>query len=92
MIDLKLLQKDFENVSAALMRKKVSPELIDELKARNEALKTAKAAFEEVQAAQNEMSRLFPQYKKEGKDVSELKAKLDAARSREPDSQARTSS
>jgi seryl-tRNA synthetase len=82
MIDLKLLQKDFENVSAALMRKKVSPELIDELKARNEALKTAKAAFEEVQAAQNEMSRLFPQYKKEGKDVSELKAKLDANKAR----------
>ncbi|MBD3801147.1 MAG: serine--tRNA ligase [Campylobacterales bacterium] len=82
MIDLKLLQKDFENVSAALMRKKVSPELIDELKARNEALKTAKAAFEEAQAAQNEMSRLFPQYKKEGKDVSELKAKLDANKAR----------
>ncbi|WP_416768544.1 serine--tRNA ligase [Sulfurimonas sp. ST-25] len=82
MIDLKLLQKDFENVSAALMRKKVSPELIGELKARNEALKTAKAAFEEVQAAQNEMSRLFPQYKKEGKDISELKAKLDANKAR----------
>jgi len=78
MIDLKLLQKDFENVSAALMRKKVSPALIDELRTRNEALKKAKLAFEEAQAAQNEMSRLFPQYKKEGKDVGELKAKLDA--------------
>ncbi|WP_345969693.1 serine--tRNA ligase [Sulfurimonas sp. HSL1-6] len=78
MIDLKLLQKDFENVSAALMRKKVSPDLIDELRTRNEALKKAKVAFEEVQAAQNEMSRLFGQYKKEGKDIAELKAKVDA--------------
>ncbi|WP_345985006.1 serine--tRNA ligase [Sulfurimonas sp. HSL-1656] len=82
MIDLKLLQKDFENVSAALMRKKVSPELIDELKARNEELKTAKVAFEEAQAEQNQMSKLFPQYKKEGKDVGELKAKLDANKAR----------
>ncbi|UFS62025.1 serine--tRNA ligase [Sulfurimonas sp. HSL-3221] len=78
MIDLKLLQKDFENVSAALMRKKVSPDLIEELRTRNEALKKAKVAFEEVQAAQNEMSRLFGQYKKEGKDIAELKEKVDA--------------
>ncbi len=82
MIDLKLLQKDFDNVSAALMRKKVSPELIDALKTRNETLKAAKIAFEEAQAEQNQMSKLFPQYKKEGKDVAELKAKLDANKAR----------
>jgi len=82
MIDLKLLQKDFEGVSAALTRKKVSPELIEALKTRNEALKQAKVAFEEVQAAQNEMSRLFGQSKKEGKDITELKAKLDANKAR----------
>lgn len=78
MIDLKLLQKDFEGVSAALKRKKVSPDMIDELSTRNEMLKKAKFAFEEAQAAQNEMSRLFGQYKKEGKDIGELKAKVDA--------------
>jgi len=78
MIDLKLLQKDFDGVSAALVRKNVSPELIEELKTRNETLKQAKVAFEEAQAAQNEMSRLFPQYKKEGKDIAGLKAELDA--------------
>ena len=82
MIDLKLLQKDFEGVSAALTRKKVSAELIEALKTRNETLKQAKVAFEEVQAAQNEMSRLFGQYKKEGKDITELKAKLDANKAR----------
>jgi len=78
MIDLKLLQKDFEGVSAALKRKKVSPDMIDELSTRNEMLKKAKFAFEEAQATQNEMSRLFGQYKKEGKDIGELKAKVDA--------------
>lgn len=78
MIDLKLLQKDFDGVRAALLRKNVSPELLDELKRRNETLKNAKTAFEEAQAEQNQMSRLFGQYKKEGKDVAELKAKVDA--------------
>ncbi len=78
MIDLKLLQKDFDGVSAALARKKVSPELIAELKTASEAMKKAKAEFEEAQARQNEMSKLFGVYKKEGKDIGELKAKVDA--------------
>ena len=78
MIDLKLLQKDFETMSKALARKGVSVELLDELKTKNETLKKAKAAFEEAQAAQNEMSKLFGVYKREGKDINELKAKVDA--------------
>ena len=78
MIDLKRLQKDFEGVSAALARKQVSSTVIDELKTLNESLKKAKLAFEEAQAEQNSMSKLFPQYKKEGKDITELKATLDA--------------
>ena len=78
MIDLKLLQKDFETMSKALARKGVSVALLDELKTKNEALKKAKAAFEEAQAAQNEMSKLFGVYKREGRDISELKAKVDA--------------
>ena len=82
MIDLKLLQKDFDGVRAALMRKNVNSDLLDELKERNEALKNAKTAFEEAQAAQNQMSRLFGQYKKEGKDIAELKAKVDANKAR----------
>jgi len=77
MIDLKLLQKDFEEVRAALLRKGVSPELLDELKARNENLKETKAAFETAQAEQNQMSKLFGQYMREGRDTAELKAKVD---------------
>ncbi len=78
MIDLKLLQKDFKNVSAKLTRKGVSQELLDDLKNKNEELKIAKTDFESLQALQNSMSKEFGVYKREGKDISELKAKVDA--------------
>ncbi len=78
MIDLKLLQKDFDGVSAKLMRKGVSEELLNELKTKNEELKVAKQGFEKLQALQNSMSKEFGIYKREGKDISELKAKVDA--------------
>ena len=77
MIDLKLLQKDFENVSTQLKRKGVDEELLADLKAKNEALKEAKIAYEAAQAAQNEMSKLFGAYMREKKDVTELKSKVD---------------
>ena len=80
MIDLKLLQKDFDATAASLKRKKVDSELITSLKTANEALKTAKLTFESAQAAQNERSRLFGQYKKEGKNTDELKIEVDAAK------------
>ena len=78
MIDLKLLQKDFDNVSAQLQRKGVSAETMEAIKSKNEALKKAKMAFESAQADQNAMSKLFGVYKREGKDIAELKAKVDA--------------
>lgn len=78
MIDVKLLQKNFDETATALMRKKVSSEIIAELKSANEALKTAKLAYETLQAKQNELSKLFGQYKKEGKSTDELKIEVDA--------------
>ncbi len=78
MIDLKLLQKDFDGTAAALKRKKVDGELIDSLKTANETLKSAKASYENAQAKQNELSKLFGQYKKEGKSTDDLKAEVDA--------------
>ena len=77
MIDLKLLQKDFDTVSKKLVRKGVDATLLEELKLKNEHLKSAKQAYETLQAAQNAMSKEFPIYKKEGRDIAELKAKLD---------------
>ena len=78
MIDLKLLQKDFETIKKKLMRKGVDATLLEKLKTRNEELKVAKAEFETLQAAQNAMSKEFGVYKREGKDISELKARVDA--------------
>ena len=77
MIDLKLLQKEFNTVSKKLMRKGVDAALIEELKTKNEELKAAKAVYENLQAAQNAMSKEFGVYKREGKDISELKARVD---------------
>ncbi|MDY0117575.1 MAG: serine--tRNA ligase [Sulfurimonadaceae bacterium] len=78
MIDLKLLQKEFETMSAKLTRKGVNASLLEELRSKNTILKEAKAAFETLQAAQNAMSKEFGIYKQQGKDVAELKAKVDA--------------
>jgi len=77
LIDLKLLQKDFETISKKLTRKGVDAKLLEDLKAKNEHLKLAKHDYETLQAAQNAMSKEFPIYKKEGRDIGELKAKLD---------------
>lgn len=77
MIDLKLLQKDFDGVKAKLIRKGVEAKLIETLRIKNEELKEAKAGFETLQAAQNAMSKEFGIYMREKKDVTELKAKVD---------------
>jgi len=78
MIDLKLLQKDFDEVSKKLARKGVDTSIMESLKTKNEELKVAKVSFETLQAAQNAMSKEFGIYKREGKDISELKARVDA--------------
>jgi len=77
MIDLKLLQKDFDGISKKLMRKGVDEKLLEKVKIKFEELKEAKINFETLQAAQNAMSKEFGIYKREGKDISELKAKVD---------------
>ena len=78
MIDLKLLQKDFDGISTKLTRKGVDLALLEKLKEKNEELKKAKVNFETLQAHQNAMSKEFGVYKREGKDISELKARVDA--------------
>ncbi len=77
MIDLKLLEKDFENTANKLKKKKVDEELLATLKDEFSLLKSKKANLEELQAEQNKKSKLFPQYKKEGKDIGELKKELE---------------
>lgn len=78
MIDLKYLQNNFEEASARLQKKGVEGETLENLQSLFIRLKEANAAFENARAEQNSMSKLFGQYKQEGKDIAELKAKVDA--------------
>ncbi len=77
MIDLKQLQKDFDGISIKLKRKGVDEKLLEKVKIKFEELKEAKTVYETLQATQNAMSKEFGIYKREGKDISELKAKVD---------------
>ncbi len=78
MLDIKLLQNEFDEVAKKLRKKKVSEEVLDELKTISLELKTEKKVLEELQAEQNTKSKLFGVYAKEGKDINALKAKLSA--------------
>jgi len=78
MIDLKYLQKNFDEASAKLVKKGVDSETLEKLKELFATLKAANAELEESKAEQNKMSKLFGEYMREKKDVTELKAKVDA--------------
>ncbi len=78
MIDLKYLQNNFDEAAAKLRKKGVAAKTLEELKGLFVSLKEANRELEALQAEQNSMSKLFGQYKREGKDISELKAKVDA--------------
>ncbi len=78
MIDLKYLQKNFDEASVKLAKKGVDGETLEELKTLFANLKEVNSTLEVSKAEQNKMSKLFGQYKREGKDVAELKAKVDA--------------
>ena len=76
MIDIKLLQKDFDKVANALEKKKVSKELLDGLKEDILSTKAKRQDMEAIQAEQNALSSQFGTYKKEGKDISELQKNI----------------
>jgi seryl-tRNA synthetase len=82
MIDLNYLQKNFEEAVSRLRKKGVADETLRELKARFETLKESQRAFEESRAEQNRLSKLFGQYKREGKEVAELQEQVASLKSR----------
>ncbi|MCK5110044.1 MAG: serine--tRNA ligase [Arcobacteraceae bacterium] len=77
MIDIKLLQKDFNAVSSALLRKGVDDAILDDLKHKSETAKAKRQDMESLQAEQNALSSQFGAYKKEGKDIAVLKSQID---------------
>ena len=83
MIDLKYLQNNFDEARAKLQKKGVESTTLETLKTLFASLKEANVTLEASKAEQNSMSKLFGQYMREGKDktgkdISELKAKVDA--------------
>ncbi len=77
MIDIKLLQKDFNAVASALLRKGVDDAILDDLKHKSETAKAKRQDMESLQAEQNALSSQFGAYKKEGKDIAVLKSQID---------------
>jgi seryl-tRNA synthetase len=73
MIDLKYLQKNFDEASAKLSKKGVNNNTLQNLKTLFANLKEANAKLEEAKAEQNIMSKLFGEYMREKKDIRELK-------------------
>jgi seryl-tRNA synthetase len=78
MIDLKYLQNNFEEASARLQKKGVDTATLTTLQSLFLKLKASNATLEASKARQNTMSKLFGQYKREGKDIQALKAEVDA--------------
>ena len=77
MIDIKLLQRDFENVAQALTRKGVSEDILDNLKTMAGEAKDKRQEMENVTAEQNKLSKEFGRYKKEGLDIAPLQADIN---------------
>ena len=82
MLDIKLLQKNFEEVSEKLKRKKVDNKVLEEIKNISLKAKSKRTVLEELQAEQNRLSKSFGIYKKEGKDIAELKKQVDEIKSK----------
>ena len=77
MLDLKLVERDFDTVKEKLAKKGVDGAVLDALNSKFAKLKDAKRAFEEKKAEQNSLSKMFGVYKAQGKDIAELKEQLD---------------
>jgi seryl-tRNA synthetase len=76
MLDIKLLQNNFDEVCDKLRKKKVDESLLDELRLISLDLKDKKKILEELQAEKNSKSKLFASFAKDGKDISALKEEL----------------
>ena len=77
MIDIKLLQKDFDYVVTALKRKGVDNSLLNNLKTLASDTKQKRQEMEDVTAEQNLLSKEFGGYKKENLDVAPLQENIN---------------
>jgi seryl-tRNA synthetase len=90
MLDVRALQNSFDEIAAKLSKRNLDRELLNSLRELAFDTKETKKKMEECLALQNEKSRLFGQYKKEGKDTDSLKAELDKLKQEASEYEART--
>ena len=76
MVDLKQLEKEFDTVATSLKKRGVDEKVLEKLKLLFEEKKDVQKRLEAAQAEQNQKSRLFGQYKREGKDIAELQKEV----------------
>ncbi|WP_353661189.1 serine--tRNA ligase [Hydrogenimonas sp. SS33] len=76
MLDLRRFEKEFDTVAAALKRRGVDEKVLEKVKVLFEEKKAVQKRLEAAQAEQNAKSRLFGQYKREGRDISELQKEV----------------
>ena len=77
MLDIKYIKENPEEVVARLAKKgKDAKEDIAEILALDTERRALISGTESIKAEQNKVNKLIPQYKKEGKDVSEIFAKM----------------
>jgi len=76
MVDLKQLEKEFDTVATSLKKRGVDEKVLEKLKLLFEEKKDAQKSLEAAQAEQNQKSRLFGEYKREGKDISKLQKEV----------------
>ena len=77
MIDVKLLQRDFDTVATALQKKGVDSELLNNLKNLASLAKDKRQEMEETTALQNTLSKEFGRYKKENLDITSLQENIN---------------
>jgi len=79
MIDLKLLENDFENIKAKLLLKKVDEKLLEEVKEFFELQRPLKKEIEELQAKRNSLSKEIGQFmrNKEIEKANEIKKEVE---------------
>ncbi len=82
MIDIKLLQKDFDFVSSSLKKKGVDVNSLNSLKEDILKAKTIRQEMENIQAKQNEISSQFGKLKKDGQDISVLQKQVNELKSK----------
>ena len=85
MIDIKLLQKDFDYVVTALQKKGVDNELLNNLKILASNTKQKRQEMEDVTAEQNVLSKEFGRYKKENLDISALQENINNLKNKKQD-------